>query len=75
MNWIISTIFEKSLNLIIIGLLFIICVVLASLAFILYPIKKARVFIGKQLYRIGYTMEYFLYDTPYKIPQDDIKED
>lgn len=39
----------------------------------IYPIKKARLFLGRQLYRVADTMDYYLTETLVKDYSEDNK--
>lgn len=60
MKEIISTLFENLIDTIVITYLLVACLILMILAFILYPFKNIRYFIGYQLLRLVDTMDFFL---------------
>ena len=60
---VISTFFESLIETFIMSCLVIICLILGLLGFMIYPIKKARLFLGRQLYRVADTMDYYLTET------------
>ena len=51
--------------------LVIICLILGLLGFMIYPIKKARRFLGRQLRRVADTMDYYLTETLVKDYEED----
>lgn len=71
MTEVLSIVFESIIETFIMTCLAIICLILGLLGFIVWPIKKARLFIGKQLNRVADTMDYYITDTLIK----DYKED
>ena len=52
--------FENMIDTIVISFLFVVCIILVVLALVLFPIKRARIFIGHQMKKIADTMDYFL---------------
>lgn len=70
---VISTFFESLIETFIIGCLVIICLILGLLGFMIYHIKKARLFLGRQLRRVADTMDYYLTETLVKDYEEDNK--
>ena len=60
---VISTFFESLIETFIMSCLVIICLILGLLGFMIYPIKKVRLFLGRQLHRVADTMDYYLTET------------
>lgn len=52
--------FENIIDTIVISFLFVVSIILAVLALILFPIKGARIFIGYQIKKIADAMDFFL---------------
>lgn len=52
--------FENMIDTIIVSFLFVVCIILAVLALLLFPVKRARIFIGHQIKKIADTMDFFL---------------
>ena len=70
---VISTFFESLIETFIMSCLAIICLILGLLGFMIYPIKKARIFLGRQLNRVADTMDYYLTETLVKDYSEDNK--
>lgn len=73
MTEVLSRVFESIIETFIISCLFIICLILGLLGFMIYPIKKARIFWGRQLRRVADTMDYYLTETLVKDYDEDNK--
>ena len=63
MSEILKALFENIIDTVIISCLVVICLTLAVIAFVLYPLKSVRFFVGYQLKRIADAMDYFLSNT------------
>ena len=70
---VISTFFESLIENFIISCLIIICLILGLLGLMIYPINKARLFLGRQLHRIADTVDYYLTETLVKDYSEDNK--
>lgn len=70
---VIPTFFEGLIETFIMSCLVIICLILGLLGFMIYPIKKVRLFLSRQLYRIADTMDYYLTETLVKDYSEDNK--
>ena len=68
---VISTFFESLIETFIMSCLVIICLILGLLGFMIYPIKKVRLFLGRQLCRVADTMDYYLTETLVKDYEED----
>lgn len=68
---VISTFFESLIETFIMSCLVIICLILGLIGFMIYPIKKARLFLGRQLHRVADTMDYYLTETLVKDYEED----
>lgn len=60
MNEVLKAFFENMIDTIIVSFLFVVCIILAVFALVLYPVKGARIFIGHQMKKIANAMDYFL---------------
>lgn len=60
MSEVLKAFFENIIDTIVISFLFVVSIILAVLALILFPIKGARIFIGHQIKKIADAMDYFL---------------
>ena len=60
MNEILKSLFGLIIDTTVVIVLLIFGLILAAIAFIFYPIKGIRIFIGKQIKRIADTIDYFL---------------
>ena len=63
MRELLKALFENIIDTFVISCLVVICLTLAVIAFVLYPVKSIRFFIGNQMKRIADTMDYFLTNT------------
>lgn len=63
MRELLKSLFENIIDTFVISCLVVICLALAVIAFVLYPVKSIRFFIGNQMQRIANAMDYFLNNT------------
>lgn len=57
---VLKALFENIIDTLVIGCLCVLCVILAFLAVVSFPVKKVRVWLGKQIMKIADTMDYYL---------------